>query len=68
MIAVRQKSTGYNQRSRLGTQIGRWKTVIGPTLKAMNFKNQQTEAKSGPSNTPLKRRVAGHDAPMVLPL
>lgn len=42
-----QKSTGYNQRSRIETQMGRWKSVIGPKLKARNFDNQQTEAKIG---------------------
>jgi transposase len=42
-----QKSTGYNQRSRVETQMGRWKTVIGPKLKARNFDNQKTEAKIG---------------------
>lgn len=42
-----QKSTGYNQRSRVETQMGRWKTVIGPKLKARNFDNQTTEAKIG---------------------
>jgi hypothetical protein len=42
-----QKSTGYTQRSRIETQMGRWKTVIGLRLKARNFYNQQTEAKIG---------------------
>ena len=42
-----QKSTGYNQRSRIETQMGRWKVVIGPKLKARNFDNQMTEAKIG---------------------
>ncbi|RVG83291.1 IS5 family transposase [Sinorhizobium meliloti] len=42
-----QKSTGYNQRSRVETQMGRWKTVIGLRLKARNFENQRTEAKIG---------------------
>jgi hypothetical protein len=42
-----QKSTGYNQRSRIETQISRWKAVIGPKLKACNFENQKTEAKIG---------------------
>lgn len=40
-----QRTTGYNQRSRIETQMGRWKTVIGPKLKARNFENQKTEAK-----------------------
>lgn len=42
-----QKSTGYNQRSRIETQMGRWKAVIGPKLKARNFDNQTTEVKIG---------------------
>jgi hypothetical protein len=40
-----QKSSGYNQRSRAKTLISRWKTVIGPKLKARSFKHQKTEAK-----------------------
>ena len=39
-----QKSTGYNQRSRGETQMGRWKAVIGPKLKARDLENQKTEA------------------------
>ena len=42
-----QVSSGYNQRSRAETQMGRWKMVIGPKLKAHNFPNQRTEAKIG---------------------
>ncbi|AXI49203.1 IS5/IS1182 family transposase (plasmid) [Sulfitobacter sp. SK012] len=42
-----QKATGYNQRSRGETLIGRWKTVIGPKLKARNFENHKTEARIG---------------------
>jgi transposase len=42
-----QKSTGYNQRSRVETQMGRWKTVIGEKLKARHFDNQRTETKIG---------------------
>ena len=42
-----QKATGYNQRSRGETLMGRWKAVIGPKLKARNFQNQRTEAKIG---------------------
>ena len=38
-----QSDSGYNQRSRIEAQIGRWKTVIGPKLKARCFENQQTE-------------------------
>ncbi len=42
-----QKSTGYNQRSRVETQMGRWKGVIGNKLKARTFANQVTEIKLG---------------------
>ena len=42
-----QKSSGYNQRSRGETLMGRWKTVIGSKLKARTFNNQKTEAKIG---------------------
>ena len=42
-----QVSSGYNQRSRGEAQMGRWKTVIGPKLKARSFPNQKTEAKIG---------------------
>jgi hypothetical protein len=42
-----QKATDYNQRSRGETLMGRWKTVIGPKLKARSFENQKTEAKVG---------------------
>ncbi|KPU84755.1 transposase, partial [Marinosulfonomonas sp. PRT-SC04] len=42
-----QKTSGYNQRSRVETQMGRWKAVIGPKLKARNFANQKTEANIG---------------------
>jgi len=42
-----QKSSGYNQRSRVETQMGRWKALIAPKLKARQFDNQKTEAKIG---------------------
>ncbi|SEO31903.1 Transposase DDE domain-containing protein [Pseudorhodobacter antarcticus] len=42
-----QVSSGYNQRSRGETQMGRWKIVIGPKLKARSFPNQKTETKIG---------------------
>jgi hypothetical protein len=42
-----QVSSGYNQRSRVETQIGRWKAAIGRKLRARNFENQQTEARMG---------------------
>ncbi len=42
-----QKTSGYNQRSRGETLMGRWKAVIGPKLKARSFENQKTEARIG---------------------
>ena len=42
-----QLATGYNQRSRIETQIGRWKGVIGPKLKSRSFSRQITEIKVG---------------------
>lgn len=42
-----QTSSGYNQRSRGETLMGRWKAVIGPKLKARSLENQKTEAKIG---------------------
>lgn len=42
-----QKSIGYNQRSRIETQISRWKAVIGPKLQARTLGNQKTEARIG---------------------
>lgn len=44
---VWQKTSGYNQRSRIETLMVRWKTVIGPRLKARTFENQKTETKIG---------------------
>jgi hypothetical protein len=42
-----RKASGYNQRSRGETLMGRWKAVIGPKLKARAFVKQKTEAKIG---------------------
>ena len=42
-----QKDTGYNYRSRVEVQIGRWKTVIGNKLQSRTLANQITEAKIG---------------------
>jgi hypothetical protein len=42
-----QKSSGYNQRSRGETLMGRWKAVIGPRLKARTVATQKTEAGIG---------------------
>ncbi len=41
------KTSGYNQRCRGETLMGRWKAVIGPKLKARSFENQKTEARIG---------------------
>ena len=42
-----QTATGYNQRSRIETQMGRWKSVIGPKLKFRSFSRQITEVQLG---------------------
>lgn len=42
-----QKASGYNQRSRSETLMGRWKTVIGPRLESREFENQMTEGRIG---------------------
>lgn len=42
-----QKASGYNQRSRVETLMGRWKGIIGPKLKARGVENQKTEARIG---------------------
>ena len=42
-----QTATGYNQRSRIETQMGRWKSVIGPNLKSRSFARQITEIQLG---------------------
>ena len=42
-----QKNTGYTQRARVETLMGRWKKVIGNTLKARTLQNQRTEVKIG---------------------
>jgi len=42
-----QVNSGYNQRSRGETLMGRWKAVIGPKLKARKFQNQKTEVRTG---------------------
>ena len=39
--------SGYNQRSRIETQMGRWKAVVGHKLKARSFESQKTEVKIG---------------------
>ena len=40
-----RRCSGYNQRSRIETQIGRWKAVIRTKLRARTFENQKAEAK-----------------------
>lgn len=42
-----QKCTGYNQRSRVETTMGRYKGIIGPTLRARSPSGQDTEAAIG---------------------
>ena len=42
-----QVATGYNQRSRIETQIGRWKGVIGRRLQSRSFSRQITEIQVG---------------------
>nr|WP_245736350.1 hypothetical protein [Roseovarius lutimaris] len=42
-----QKTSGYNQRSRGETHMGRWKAVIEPKLMVCSFENQKTEARIG---------------------
>ena len=42
-----QVATGYNQRSRIETQIGRWKRVIDLKLKSRRFSRQITEIQLG---------------------
>ena len=44
-----QVSIRYTQRSRGETQMGRWKMVIGPKLKASSFPNQK---KPSPRSAP----------------
>ena len=39
-----QASTGYGRRSLVETTMGRYKTLIGPRLRARGFAAQQTEA------------------------
>ena len=42
-----QVTTGYGQRSLVETTMGRYKTLIGPRLRARGFAGQQTEAAIG---------------------
>jgi hypothetical protein len=42
-----QTATGYGQRSLVETTMGRYKSLIGPRLRARSFAGQQTEAAIG---------------------
>ena len=42
-----QKTTGYNERSGVEAQIGRYKSVIGRRLRSRNLEAQQTETAIG---------------------
>ena len=42
-----QSGSGYNQRSRIEAQVGRWKAIIGPKLKAAVSKISKRSAKIG---------------------
>jgi transposase len=44
---VWQASTGYGRRSLMETTMGRYKSLIGPRLRACGFAAQQTEAAIG---------------------
>jgi hypothetical protein len=42
-----QIATDYGQRSTVGTTMGRYKSLIGPRLRARGSAGQQTEAAIG---------------------
>ena len=42
-----QKATGYGRRSLVETAIGRYKQMIGPTLRARTLPTQQAEVATG---------------------
>ncbi len=42
-----QATTGYGKRSLVETAIGRYKSIIGPRLRARSFGTQQTEVAIG---------------------
>ena len=42
-----QEATGYGQRARVETTMGRYKSIIGPRLKSQGFAVQETEAVIG---------------------
>lgn len=55
----RRISSGYNQCSRVEAQMGRWKGVVGPKLKARGLENQKTEVKIA-ANVLNKMAELGH--------
>ena len=58
--APRRTSRG-GQRSRIETQIGRWKSVIGPRLQSRSFSRQFTEIQPGQK---VLSRMTNFDRPM----
>ncbi len=42
-----QEATGYGQRALVETTMGRYKSIIGPRLRARGFEAQKTEAAIG---------------------
>jgi len=42
-----QKATGYGRRSLVETTIGRYKRLIGPTLRSRTLPSQQAEVAAG---------------------
>jgi hypothetical protein len=40
-----QKATAYGQRSRIETEVGRYKQVIGPELRSRKLETQTTKTK-----------------------
>ncbi|MEB0033289.1 transposase, partial [Undibacterium sp. RTI2.1] len=42
-----QEATGYGQRALVETTMGRYKSIIGPRLRARRFEAQKTEAAVG---------------------
>jgi Asp/Glu/hydantoin racemase len=44
---VWQAATGYGQRFLIGTTMARYKSLIGPRLRARGFAAQQSEAAIG---------------------
>src|SRR3954467_11750218 len=59
-----QASTGYGQRSLVETTMGRYKSLIGPRLRARGLAAQQTEAAIGVAGV---NRVAGGGRPPIPP-